>query len=120
MTGDSVTLQVGNQRWRMPLSTLADIWRGEYTTLWRQPPGQSGRLGNGNSGLPAVWAMQQLERLQARGDLPASTTSFDQRVRAFQKANGLDDDGIAGPMTFMLINIAADVAEPRLGKASAS
>lgn len=120
ITGDSVTLQVGNQRWRMPLSTLADIWRGEYTTLWRQPPGQSGRLGNGNSGLPAVWAMQQLERLQARGDLPASTTGFDQRVRAFQKANGLDDDGIAGPMTFMLINIAADVAEPRLAKASAS
>jgi general secretion pathway protein A len=120
MTGDTVTLQVGNQRWRMPLTALADIWRGEYTTLWRQPPGQSGRLGNGNRGPAAVWAAQQLERLQARGDLPASASGFDQRVRAFQEANGLDNDGIAGPMTFMLINLAADVAEPRLGKASAS
>ncbi|MFT5933182.1 MAG: general secretion pathway protein A [Hydrogenophaga sp.] len=120
MTSDTATLQVGNQRWLMPLTALADIWRGEYTTLWRQPPGQSGRLGNGNSGPAAVWATQQLERLQARGDLPASALSFDQQVRAFQEANGLEADGIAGPMTFMLINLAADVAEPRLGKASAS
>jgi general secretion pathway protein A len=120
MTSDTATLQVGTQRWLMPLTALADIWRGEYTALWRQPPGQAGRLGNGNSGPAAAWATQQLERLQARGDLPASALSFDQKVRAFQEANGLDADGIAGPMTFMLINLAAGVAEPRLGKASAS
>jgi general secretion pathway protein A len=120
MTSDTATLQVGTQRWLMPITALADIWRGEYTTLWRQPPGQSGRLGNGNSGPAAVWATQQLDRLQARGDLPASANSFDQKVRAFQQAKGLDAEGIAGPMTFMLINLAAGVAEPRLGKASAS
>jgi general secretion pathway protein A len=117
MTSDTATLQVGNQRWLMPLTALADIWRGEYTTLWRLPPDQSGRLGNGNSGPAAVWATQQLKRLQASGDLPASALSFDQKVRAFQNANGLDADGIAGPMTFMLVNLAAGVAEPRLGKA---
>jgi len=119
MTSDTATLQVGTQRWLMPLTALADIWRGEYTTLWRLPPDQSGRLGNGNSGPAAVWATQQLERLQARGELPASAVSFDQKVRAFQQANGLDAEGIAGPMTFMLINLAAGVAEPRLGKAAA-
>jgi len=120
MTSDTATLQVGNQRWLMPLTALADIWRGEYTTLWRLPPGQQGRLGNGNSGPAGVWATQQLERLQERGNLPTSAISFDQKVRAFQQANGLETDGIAGPMTFMLVNLAAGVAEPRLGKASAS
>lgn len=120
MTSDTATLQVGTQRWLMPVTALADIWRGEYTTLWRQPPGQSGRLGNGNSGPAAVWATQQLNRLQKRGDLPANARSFDQKVRAFQQASGLDAEGIAGPMTFMLINLAADVPEPRLGKAAAS
>ena len=120
MTSDTATLQVGDQRWLMPLTALADIWRGEYTTLWRLPPGQQGRLGSGNSGPAAVWATQQLELLQERGDLPASAISFDQKVRAFQQTNGLDADGIAGPMTFMLLNLAAGVAEPRLGKASAS
>jgi general secretion pathway protein A len=119
MTSDTATLQVGTQRWLMPLTALADIWRGEYTTLWRLPPDQSGRLGNGNSGPAAVWAKQQLDRLQARGELPASAVGFDQKVRAFQQANGLDAEGIAGPMTFMLINLAAGVAEPRLGKAAA-
>jgi general secretion pathway protein A len=120
MTSNTATLQVGTQRWLMPITALADIWRGEYSTLWRQPPGQSGRLGNGNSGPAAVWATQQLERLQKNGDLPANAVSFDQKVRAFQKANGLDAEGIVGPMTFMLINLAAGVAEPRLGKAAAS
>ena len=120
MTSDTATLQVGTQRWLVPVTALADIWRGEYTTLWRQPPGQSGRLGNGNSGPAAVWATQQLTRLQKRGDLPASAVGFEQKVRAFQQANGLDAEGVAGPMTFMLINLAAGVAEPRLGKASAS
>ena len=99
----------------MPLTALADIWRGEYSTLWRQPPGQTGRLSNGNTGPAAAWATQQLDRLQAQGELPASAASFDQKVRAFQTANGLDAEGIAGPITFMLINRAAGVAEPRLG-----
>jgi general secretion pathway protein A len=120
MTNDTATLQVGDERWLMPVAALAGVWRGEYTTLWRQPPGQSGRLGNGNSGPAAVWAMQQLQRLQENGDLPGSARSFDQKVRAFQQANGLEAEGIAGPMTFMLINLAAGVAEPRLGKAPAS
>lgn len=120
MTSDTATLQVGTDRWLMPVTALADVWRGEYTTLWRQPPGQSGRLGNGNRGPAAVWATQQLQRLQTNGDLPASARSFDQKVRAFQQANGLEAEGIAGPMTFMLINLAAGVPEPRLGKAPTS
>ena len=120
MTNDTATLQVGDERWLMPVTALADVWRGEYATLWRQPPGQSGRLGNGNSGPAAVWAAQQLQRLQKNGDLPASARSFDQKVRAFQQTNGLEAEGVVGPMTFMLINLAADVAEPRLGKAPAS
>jgi general secretion pathway protein A len=115
MGSDSATLAVGAMRWQMPLTALADIWRGEYTTLWRQPPGQTGRLSNGNTGPAAAWATQQLDRLQAQGELPASAASFDQKVRAFQTANGLDAEGIAGPITFMLINRAAGVAEPRLG-----
>ena len=120
MTNDTATLQVGDERWLVPVTALADVWRGEYATLWRQPPGQSGRLNNGNSGPAAVWATQQLQRLQKNGALPASARSFDQKLRAFQQANGLEAQGIAGPMTFMLINLAADVAEPRLGKAPAS
>ena len=119
MSSDSATLQVGERRWQMPLTALADVWRGGYTTLWRQPPGQNGRLSNGNSGPAAAWATRQLDQLQAQGELPANATSFDQKLRAFQTANGLDAEGIAGPITFMLINRAAGVAEPRLGAPAA-
>ncbi len=120
MTDDAATLRVGDQRWQLPLTALAAIWRGEYTTLWQLPPGQAGRLSNGNTGPAAVWATQQLDRLQERGELSATAIGFDQKVRAFQKAHGLDVEGIAGPMTFMLINRAAGVAEPRLSTPAAS
>ena len=39
LTGDTATLQSGEQRWRMPLATLAGNWRGDFATLWRTPPG---------------------------------------------------------------------------------
>ena len=36
------------------------------------------------------------------------------RLQAFQRAQGLAPDGLAGPMTFMLLNRATGVDEPRL------
>jgi general secretion pathway protein A len=94
---------------------LADIWRGDYATLWRTPPGQVGRLNNGNSGPAAEWLTQQLQRLQASGQIPGDATDFSARIRAFQRSQGVDGDGLAGPMTFMLVNRASGVDEPRLG-----
>ena len=120
MTTDTATLQVGKQRWLMPITELANLWRGEYATLWQQPPGQIGRLSNGNTGPAAAWAAQQLNWLQAQGALPTSAVSFDQKVRAFQQANGLGSAGVVGPITFMLINRAVGVAEPRLSTPAAS
>jgi general secretion pathway protein A len=36
------------------------------------------------------------------------------RVAAFQVARGLPPDGVAGPLTVMLLNRATGVDEPRL------
>ena len=115
MGADSAVLQAGERRWQLPLTGLADIWRGDYTTLWRTPPGQQGRLNNGNTGPAADWLAQQLEQLQSTGQIAAESTDFSSRVRAFQRSQGVDGDGLAGPMTFMLVNRASGVDEPRLG-----
>ena len=115
MTNETATLRTAEGRWRMPLTALADIWRGDYATLWRTPPGQVGRLNNGNSGPAAEWLTQQLQRLQASGQIPGDATDFSARIRAFQRSQGVDGDGLAGPMTFMLVNRASGVDEPRLG-----
>lgn len=115
MTSETATLRTENERWLVPLTALADIWRGDYATLWRTPPGQQGRLNNGNTGPAADWLAQQLEQLQSTGQIAAESTDFSSRVRAFQRSQGVDGDGLAGPMTFMLVNRASGVDEPRLG-----
>jgi general secretion pathway protein A len=40
-----------------------------------------------------------------------------ERIHAFQLAEGLPPDGLAGPMTLMRLNRVAGVDEPRLGGA---
>lgn len=114
MTDDSITLQAGAQRWRLPLSALTEVWRGDFATLWRTPPGQDGRLVDGREGAAAAWLEERIASLQTSGQVPPSASDLDARVKAFQKSQGVDMAGVAGPMTFMQVNLASGVDEPRL------
>lgn len=114
LAADSLTLQAGAQRWRLPIGALADLWRGEYATLWRTPPGTTGRIGNVSTGPAAQWIDQQLAVMQAAGQLPADARGFAPRLHAFQQGQGIDGGGKATPMTFMQVNRLSGVAEPRL------
>ncbi|GLS13467.1 ATPase AAA [Hydrogenophaga electricum] len=112
---DDVLLQAGERRWRVPAASLAAVWQGEYATLWRLPPGQTGRLVDGWRGPAAPWLEAQLDRLQQRGETAGDTPQA--RLQAFQTRRGIPADGLAGPVTLMQINRAAGVDEPRLGPA---
>ncbi|KRB96424.1 hypothetical protein ASE11_16880 [Hydrogenophaga sp. Root209] len=114
MTDDSATLQSGEQRWRLPLATLNDLWRGEFATLWRTPPGQTGRLVDGRAGAAAEWLDTRIADLQAHGHVPPSANNLNARIQAFQRSRGVDAAGVAGPLTFMQVNLASGVNEPRL------
>ena len=116
MTAETATLQANGQRWLMPLTALADIWRGDYATLWRQPEGARGRIAQNPQGAAGDWLSGQLISLQAKGLIPAEASTFTARLKAFQRTQGLETDGVAGSMTFMQVNLAAGVDEPRLSK----
>lgn len=117
LRGQLAVLQVGSQIHAVPLQALAEVWLGDFGTLWRAPPSYSGKLARGASG-PAV------DRLAAqlaawRGEPPpwrASSMDADMvaQVTAFQAAQGLQSDGVAGAVTFMRLNRATGVNEPRL------
>lgn len=114
---DAATLTSGDVTMTVPLSQLATIWRGEFATFWRAPGSYRVPLQPGSSG-PVVEALAaQLATLS--GDAaPAGRQGFDAalqaRVSAFQRAQGLQPDGIVGPTTFMQLNRASGVDEPRL------
>jgi general secretion pathway protein A len=114
LAGDTITLQAQGQRWAMPLAALADIWRGDFATLWRTPPGQKGRLVDGRTGAAGEWLGSRIAGLQAIGKVPPTANNLTARIQAFQRVNGIDPAGLAGPITFMQVNLASGVDEPRL------
>ena len=106
------SLQVGGQRFEVPLASLASVWRGEFATLWRTPEGWRPGGGGDVTGLARSWAQAQMSKA-----LPgASARSWSEQVSAFQVLNGLPSDGQAGPMTLMQLNRSAGVEEPLLNR----
>ena len=114
---DDATLLVGKQPLEVPLALLTTSWRGDFSTLWRLPAGYAKPLSEGASG-PLVDALGAQLAAQQGATPPASAHPFDAtlklRVAAFQLAQGLNPDGLAGPTTLMQINRARGVAEPWL------
>ena len=117
LTAQAATLRIGGVLQTAPLVVLAQWWRGDFATFWRAPEGYRNVLADGSTGPVVDRLAADLARL--RGDPPpAPAQRFDAALRgkvfAFQLAQGLRPDGIAGPTTFMQLNRATGVDEPRL------
>ena len=114
LTNNSATLQLGNAPQTISLVSLATLWRGEFATFWRAPPGYTGRLVDAGSGTIATWVRTRLATLQGQ-PLAASEAAWKAQVSSFQLSQGLKPDGLAGPTTFMQLNRATGIDEPQLG-----
>ena len=104
------SLQVGAQRFEVPLVALASVWRGEFSTLWRTPEGWRFGAGTDLTGPARTWAQAQM----SKGMPQTPARNWSEQVSAFQLVNGLPSDGQAGPMTLMQLNRSAGIEEPFL------
>lgn len=109
----TATLQLGKTAQPVTLVSLATLWRGDFATFWREPPGYVDKVVDANSGLIASWVAAQLASFNKQ---PLATTdvAWRQQVADFQRSQGLKPDGLVGPTTFMQLNRAIGVDEPRL------
>jgi len=115
LTTQSATLRSADGVRSISLLTLAQMWRGEFATLWRAPAGY--RASAGDDGGPAAntWLASHLTALQGSPQTPeARDVPLRSRISAFQLTQGLKPDGLAGPMTYMQLNRASGIEEPRL------
>lgn len=101
----------GERSWRIGLTALAGVWRGEFVTFWRPPPGWRAS-GEGLDEAGRSWVRQRL----AAAGFADETLPLRDRVWAFQVAGGLEPDGRVGPLTLMRLARSAGAAadEPRL------
>jgi general secretion pathway protein A len=104
------TLQSAGRSFVLGLPALAAVWRGEFATFWRTPPGWP------EDSQRTRWVERQLPAA-ASASASASASAAQpvrERIHNFQVAEGLPPDGLAGPMTLMRLNRAAGIEEPRL------
>lgn len=114
LSEDAATLRIGSTQTTLPLHQLAQVWRGEFATFWRAPPGyRAGELAGASSVLEP-WLRERLAAIGPAAAMPAGEQRLTARVFAFQLAHGLAPDGLAGPLTLMQLNRASGVDEPRL------
>lgn len=116
----TATLRIGDTVQTVSLVSLATLWRGDFATLWRMPPGYTGKRVDNRAGSVASWVATRLATLRGESPLPAEALTdagWKARLSAFQLAQGLKPDGVAGPTTFMQLNRAAGIDEPRLSVA---
>jgi len=117
LTDRTATLRAAGTEQTVTLLALAQRWQGGFATLWRAPPGSGDRLVEGRGGAVVDWMAQRLAQLRG-APAPARPPVFDAGLRAqlrsFQLAHGVPPDGRPGPLTYMQLNRATGVDEPRL------
>ena len=112
-----VVLAAGTTHYSLPVEMLAILWRGEFTTFWRAPEGYAQLLEPGARGQAVDQLARRLASLRNEPLPPPGQVlggALAARLSAFQVANGLMTDGIAGPTVFMQLNRLQGMSEPRL------
>jgi general secretion pathway protein A len=115
---ETATLEVGGQARTFPLSEIERLWDGAFVALWRTGLTTTD-LRPGMNGRDVAWLRQHLGEGGGAEDRPGVyDDDLRRRVLAFQRANGLTPDGIAGDETLVrLAATAADARMPSLSKA---
>lgn len=115
---DTAVITLGSETLEVPLMDITSRWLGDYTLLWRVPPGYQDVLRRGSQNPSVKWLETQLAVIQGREPAAGDNLILDDKlvshVREFQTAEGLVPDGIAGVLTIIHINTAIDNNVPRL------
>jgi general secretion pathway protein A len=109
MLGDHAELSIGGVSVTHPVGAIADMWFGDYQLVWQPPNGVSVSLLPGMRDPNVIWLRESLAAIDPRYQAePFNSDIYDQeleqQVRAFQRDQRLDVDGLAGKQTQIIIN----------------
>ena len=105
-------VRVNGQLQRVSLAELGRLWTGEMVFVWRRPEAYKEAIGLGDRGPMVTWVAEQFAALDQQG-APLAREHFNaqlqKRVKLFQRANNLNDDGYVGLQTLLKLNEALGV-----------
>ena len=117
---DRATILYGEETFDISVGELLEFWNGNFTLLWRAPPGYQVPLTVGDRGPAVDWLVNRLAIINNATPPLSPGYIFDgtleSRVRQFQLSSGLTPDGIAGVKTWIKINDKDGVSTPSLEK----
>lgn len=106
--GATLRLGIGDHSAQVSLDRFERAWTGEFTVLWRRPPGFVQTLRPGQASDFTAWVEERMSRFDGRkvGVSRSRVYAFDlsSRVQVLQRRCGLAVDGLVGRETVMLIN----------------
>jgi len=116
------TFMAGGHAFQASLTELAARWDGNFTAIWKPPPGYRDSLRPGAAGAAVRWLAEQLALIDGEGyntdEAGAYGPSLVNRVKRLQFLHGLPPDGIVGKDTITLINTLTHADVPRLTAAT--
>jgi general secretion pathway protein A len=111
LSGKQAQLEAGGRRIWVPRSQVEPGWLGKWRILWQPAPGGRTLIGPKAPPEAVHWLRETLDRVHGTKPAGAADAPWDsgllQALKAFQTANGLTPDGIAGPETLVRLNSAA-------------
>jgi general secretion pathway protein A len=112
---DMAAFTVGDETLMVMRDDLLGGWLGEYTLLWRPPPGYRASLQTGQKGPLVEWLKARLSRIQDTAVDVSSHAVFDsaleEEVKKFQLSSDLTPDGIVGPQTLSRLISESDASD---------
>lgn len=113
---ENATLLIGGEAQKVPLMELANAWFGQYILIWNAPPGFDRQLILSDRGPAVTWLRHALESIDGIHDNGSDLfdESLMKRIRAFQLTDGIQPDGVVGPLTLIRLNSRIGSSGPRL------
>jgi len=91
----------------IPLEQLVFYWKGDFTLLWRIPPGFKDLIKPGNTGQAVLWLSKKMNEINQTPQMNLNSyydRELVEQVKAFQLSVGLKNDGVVGIKTLIQIN----------------
>jgi general secretion pathway protein A len=115
INGLEAELLVNGQRKRISLETLGGLWTGEFVFIWRKPEGFEGPAGLGSKAPIVAWVAQRFASLDKQ-TAPLTSGVFNpplqRRIKMFQQAQAITDDGLITLPTLLKLNDALKIDKP--------